>query len=58
MIDLTRGKKCAWCTAKGYQCFADGVTGPDSKEGSRCIGNTSELAVHSVVGGRNIEKIG
>jgi len=29
-------KDCAWCTSGNYQCAQDKLTGPDSKEGSRC----------------------
>jgi len=29
-------KDCAWCSTKGYQCAQDKVTGPQSKQGSRC----------------------
>ena len=31
-----RGNTCAWCAPGGFQCYADGITGPDSKDGSRC----------------------
>jgi len=34
--DKSKGNNCAVCAKGAFQCYADGITGPDSKDGSRC----------------------
>merc|ERR1711953_586568 len=40
--DKSKGNNCAWCAPGAFQCYADGLTGPDSKDGSRCQTQTNQ----------------
>jgi len=48
--DKSKGNTCAWCAAGGFQCYADGTTGPDSKDGSRCQDQKNQKYCTSVQG--------
>merc|ERR1711997_585083 len=48
--DKSKGNNCAWCAPGGFQCYADGLTGPDSKDGSRCQTQTNQKYCTSVQG--------
>merc|ERR1711953_1428866 len=47
--DLSKND-CAWCAPGGFQCYADGTTGPDSKDGSRCQDQKNQKYCTSVQG--------
>jgi len=48
--DKSKGNDCAWCAPGGFQCYADGTTGPDSKDGSRCQDQKNQKYCTSVQG--------
>merc|ERR1711878_156507 len=48
--DKSKGNTCAWCAPGGFQCYADGITGPDSKDGSRCQDQKNQKYCTSVQG--------
>jgi len=48
--DKSKGNNCAWCAPGAFQCYADGLTGPDSKDGSRCQTQTNQKYCTSVQG--------
>jgi len=48
--DPSKGNSCAVCVPGAFQCFADKVTGPDSKDGSRCSTQKNQKYCSSVQG--------